>query len=175
MNISYTSRGFDLSDQIKKYTEEKLKKILVLEELLDVNLTLEFARGQYKAELLVHNRNSRVIAIARTPDVFKSINAVIDKIQKQLKRHKEKLIGRKRLAGPRVKRIDITMAAERIKEPRIIRVRKPEVRPMTLEEAVLQLESRHDSYVFFRNLSSDRVNILFRRKDGNYGLIDSEI
>jgi putative sigma-54 modulation protein len=175
MNISYTSRGFNLTDQIKKYSNEKLGKIVALEELLDVSLTLELARGQYKAELLVHNRNNRWIATQRTPDVFKSINAVIDKMQKQVKRHKEKLIGRKRQAVPKVKRIGIQMAGEKTAEPRIVRIRKPEVKPMTVDEAVLQLETGKDSYLLFRNLSSDRINILFRRKDGNYGLIDSEI
>src|SRR5689334_8962846 len=96
MNIAYTARGFEITDQIKRYAENKLTKIVNLDELIDVTLYLQLARHQYKADLLVHNRNARFNAIETTPDVFKSINAVIDKIQKQVKRHKEKLIGRKR-------------------------------------------------------------------------------
>src|SRR3972149_2902281 len=98
MNVSYTSRGFELTERIKKYAGEKLKKLESLDELIDVTLTLEQAKHLFKAELLVHNRNARFNAIESTPDVFKSIHAVIDKIQKQIKRHKEKLIGRKRKA-----------------------------------------------------------------------------
>lgn len=175
MNISYTSRGFELTDAIKKYTDGKLKKILAVEELLDVSLTLEHARHLYKAELLVHNRNTRLIAIERTPDVFKSINAVVDKMQKQVKRHKEKLIGRKRQAIPKTKLIGIDMAEERIREPKFIRVRKSDVKPMRIEEAMFQLTSGKESFLLFRNIDSDTITILFRRKDGNYGLIDSEI
>jgi putative sigma-54 modulation protein len=175
MNISYTSRGFELSDAIKKYTQEKLNKLLTLQELLDVSLTLELARHQYRAELLVHNRNARFTAIERTPDVFKSINAVIDKIQKQVKRHKEKFVNRKRKAVPRVKRIDIEMLTDKTPAPRVIRARKQDVKPMSQEEAVLQLETGKESFLIFRNTGSDSVSVLFRRKDGNYGLIDSEI
>src|SRR5262249_6827362 len=130
-NISYTSRGCDLTDGIKKYTEEKLNKILTVQEILGVSLTLELARHQYRAELLVHNRNARFTAIERTPDVFKSINAVIDKIQKQVKRHKEKLVGRKRKAVPRGKRLDMELLGYKAVSPRIVRVRKRDIKPMS--------------------------------------------
>ncbi|HSP07581.1 MAG TPA: ribosome-associated translation inhibitor RaiA, partial [Acidobacteriota bacterium] len=103
MNISYTTRGFELNGQIKKYTEEKLKKIFSLDELLEVTLTLAQMRHRYKAELMVHNRTARFNAIGETTDVFKSINAAVDKIQKQIKRHKEKLVNRKRFVRPKTK------------------------------------------------------------------------
>jgi putative sigma-54 modulation protein len=176
MNVAYTTRGFELSEQIKKYTEEKLRKILSLDELIDVALTLEQSRGRYKAELLVHNRTARFAAIESTPDVFKSINAVIDKAQKQLKKHKEKLINRKRLAPNRGAKLNENMATgERVINPRVIRARKQDIKPMSQEEALMQIDSRNESFLLFRDTRSDRIRILFRRKDGNYGLIDSEI
>ena len=176
MNITYTTRGFELTGQIKKYTEEKLRKILSLDELLQVDLTLEQARHRFKADLMIHNRNARFNAIEETPDVFKSINGVIDKIQKQLKRHKEKIVSRKRLARPRTRELTENMApAESTRAPRVVRARKQDIKPMSQEEAVLQMEARKEPFLLFRNLSSDRVNVLYRRKDGNYGLIDSEI
>lgn len=176
MNIAYTTRGFEMNGQIKKYTEEKLHKILSLDQLLEVNLTLEQARHRYKAELLVHNRNARFNAIEETSDVFKSINAVIDKIQKQIKRHKEKLVNRKRLARPKTSKLADNMApGEASGMPRVVRARRQDIKPMSQEEALMQLESRKDPFLVFRNLSSDRVTVLYRRKDGNYTLIDSEI
>lgn len=173
MNIAYTTRGFELNGQIKKYTEEKLKKILSLDELLEVTLTLEQARHRYKAELMVHNRAARFNAIEETPDIFKSINGVVDKIQKQLKRHKEKLVNRKRLS--RSRNAAMTETAERVAIPRVVRARKQDIKPMSQDEAVMQMEARQDAFLVFRNLSSDKINVLYRRKDGNYGLIDSEI
>lgn len=175
MNVAYTSRGFELTDQVKKYTEEKLKKIVSLDELIDVALTLEQSRGRYKAELLVHNRTARFAAIESTPDVFRSINAVIDKAQKQLKKHKEKLVNRKRLAPPLGTKLRENMATERVITPRVIRARKQDIKPMSQEEALMQIDSRKESFLLFRDTGSDRIRILFRRKDGNYGLIDSEI
>ena len=176
MKVSYTTRGFELSEQIRKFTEEKLRKIQSLDELIDVSLTLEHARHLFKAELLVHNRNARFNAIQQTPDVFKSIHAVIEKVQKQVKRHKEKLIGRKRKAPAKeVKLIQNMATSEKTGAPRMIRARKQDVRPMSQDEAVMQLVSRKEAFLIFRDTKSDRIHVLFRRKDGNYGLIDSEI
>ena len=176
MNIAYTARGFNLTNQIQKYTETKLRKIQSLDELLEVSLTLEHARHRYKAELLVHNRNARFNAIEETPDVFKSINAVIEKIQNQLKRHKEKFITRKRQRTPKVTKLAENMApVERIKEPRLIRPRKQDIKLMSQEEAMMQLDRRNESFLIFRNINSDKINVLYRRKDGNVGLIDSDI
>jgi putative sigma-54 modulation protein len=176
MNIAYTARGFNLTNQIQKYTETKLRKIVNLDELLEVNLTLEHARHRYKAELLVHNRNARFNAIEETSDVFKSINAVIEKIQKQLKRHKGKFIARKRQTAPRVTKLAENMAAiERVKEPRLIRARKQDIKPMSQDEALMQLDSGNEAFLIFRNINSDKINVMYRRKDGNIGLIDPDI
>ena len=153
MKVSYTTRGFELSEQIRKFTEEKLRKIQSLDELIDVSLTLEHARHLFKAELLVHNRNARFNAIQQTPDVFKSIHAVIEKVQKQVKRHKEKLIGRKRKAPAKeVKLIQNMVTPEKTGAPRVIRTRKQDVRPMSQEEAVLQLVSRKEAFLIFSNM-----------------------
>jgi len=176
MKISYTTRGFELTDQIKKYTEEKLRKILSLEDLLDVQLTLEEMRHRFKAELLVHDRASHYSAVHQTGDVFKSINSVVDKIQKQIKRHKEKLIGRKRQVPGKDSRLAENIGvAEPVATPRIIRARKQDIKPMSQDEAVMQMDARQESFLIFRDTGSDKINILYKRKDGNYGLIDSEI
>jgi len=176
MNVSYTSRGFELTEQIKKYAREKLKKLESLDELIDVTLTLEQARHLYKAELLVHNRNARFNALESTPDVFKSIHAVIEKMQKQIKKHKEKLIGRKRKIPAKGKKLVENMVVpEKLALPRVIRSRKQDVKPMSQDEALMQLENRKEMFLIFRDTNSDRINVLFKRKDGNYGLIDSEI
>src|SRR5262245_1510952 len=173
MNIAYTTRGFDLTDQIQKHTESKLRKIVSLDEVLDVSLTLEFFRHRYKAELLVHNRHAVFNAIEQTPDVFKSINAVIEKVQNQLKRHKEKLRGRKRQAPARTVKMTENMA-ETSKAPRLIRARKQDIKPMSQDEAMTQLERRNEPFLVFRNINSDKITVLYRRKDGNVGLIDPE-
>lgn len=176
MNVTYTTRGFELTDQIRKFSEDKLRKIESLDDLIDVTLNLEHARHMFRAELLVHNRSARFNAIETTPDVFKSINAVIDKIQKQVKRHKEKRIGRKRMAPSRTTDLIARMAGtETIVMPRIIRARKQDVKPMSQEEAVLQMETGRHSFLVYRDTETDRITILFRRKDGHYGLVDSEI
>jgi putative sigma-54 modulation protein len=176
MNVTFTSRGFEMSEQIKKFAREKLKKIESLDELINVTLTMAQSKHLYKAELLVHDRNARFTAVQSTPDIYKSIHAVIDKVQKQVKRHKEKMIGRKRLAPTKGTKLVQNMATtERLSAPRVIRSRKQDVKPMSQDEAVLQMESLKLEFLIFRDTSNDRTCILFKRKDGNYGLVDSEI
>ncbi|HET6266537.1 MAG TPA: ribosome-associated translation inhibitor RaiA [Acidobacteriota bacterium] len=176
MNVAYTCRGFELTDRVKSFTEKKLKKLESLDRLIDVNLTMVHARHLFKAELLVHNRNARFNAIEETPDILKSIHAVILKVEKQLKRRKEKFIGRKRKTPPRTVRLAENMAeVEKPTIPRVVRARKQDIRPMSQDEAILQLDSRREQFLIYRDTNSDRINILFKRRDGNYGLIESEI
>ena len=176
MNVTFTSRGFELSEQIRKFAREKLKKIESLDELINVTLTMVQNKHLFKAELLVHDRNARFTAVQSTPDIYKSIHAVVDKVQKQVKRHKEKMIGRKRLAPTKGTKLVQNMAtSERLAPPRLIRSRKQDVKPMSQEEAVLQIESMKQEFLIYRDTGNDRICILFKRKDGNYGLVDSEI
>jgi putative sigma-54 modulation protein len=90
-----------------------------------------------------------------------------------MKRHKEKLIGRKRKVPAKGNQVIQNMAPEQL--PRVIRARKQDIKPMSQEEALMQLDARKESFLIFRNIKSDKINVLFRRKDGNYGLIDPEI
>ena len=176
MNVTFSSRGFDLTDQIRKFAREKLKKIESVHELITATLTMDQNKHLYKAELLVHDRHAQFTAEHSTPDIFKSIHAVIEKVDKQVRRHKEKMIGRKRQAPTKGTKIVQNMATtERMSSPRVIRSRKQDVKPMSQEEAVLQMESMKLDFLVYRDTGKDRICILFKRKDGNYGLIDSEI
>jgi putative sigma-54 modulation protein len=176
MNLTFTSRGFELTDQIRKFAREKLKKIESLDDLIKVTLTMDQNKHLYKAELLVHDRSALFTAVDSTPDVHKSILSVIEKIQKQVKKHKEKMIGRKRQAPKKGTKLVQNMATqEKLAPPRIVRSRKQDVKPMSQDEAVLQMESMKQEFLIYRDTKNDRICILFRRKDGNYGLVDSEI
>ena len=176
MNVTFTSRGFDLTDQIRKFARKKLKKIESVHELINVTLTMDQNKHLYRAELLVHDRHSQYTAVQSTPDIFKSIHAVIEKVDKQVRKQKEKMIGRKRQAPAKGSKLMQNMAtSERLSGPRVVRSRKQDVKPMSQDEAFLQIQSMKLEFLIYRDTSNDRICILFKRKDGNYGLVDSEI
>ena len=176
MNVTFTTRGFDLTDQIRKFATEKIKKIDSVHEIMNATLTLDQNKHLYKAELLVHDRHTQFAAVQSTSDIYKSIHAVVEKVQKQVRRHKEKMIGRKRQAPTKGTKLVQNMAtAERTTVPRVIRSRKQDVKPMSQDEAVMQMESTKLEFLVYRDTGKDRICILFKRKDGNYGLVDSEI
>ena len=176
MNVTFTSRGFNLTEQIKKFAREKLQKIESVDELINVTLTMAQNKHLYRAELLVHDRRTQYTAVHSTPDIFKSIHAVIEKVDKQVRRHKEKIMGRKRQAPTKGTKIVQNMATnEKLAGPRVVRSRKQDVKPMSQDEAVLQMESMKLEFLIYRDTGNDRICVLFRRKDGNYGFVDSEI
>ena len=176
MNVTFTTRGFRLTDQIRKFATEKIKKIESLHELLNATLTMDQNKHLYKAELLVHDRHTQFTAVQSTPDIYKSIHAVVDKVQKQVRRHKEKMIERKRQAPTKGAKLVQNMGTgEKTGSPRVIRSRKPDVKPMSQDEAVMQMESMNVDFLIYRDTGKDRICILFKRKDRNYGLVDSEI
>jgi putative sigma-54 modulation protein len=176
MNVTFTTRGFTLTDQIRKFATEKIKKIESLHELLTATLTMAQNKHLYKAELLVHDRHTQFAAVQSTPDIYKSIHAVVDKVQKQVRRHKEKMIERKRQAPTKGAKLVQNMGTgEKTGAPRVIRSRKQDVKPMSQDEAVMQMESTNIDFLIYRDTGKDRICILFKRKDKNYGLVDSEI
>ena len=176
MNVTFTTRGFTLTDQIRNFATEKIKKIESLHALLTATLTMDQNKHLYKAELLVHDRHTQFAAVQSTPDIYKSIHAVVDKVQKQVRRHKEKMIERKRQAPTKGAKLVQNMGTgEKTGAPRVIRSRKQDVKPMSQDEAVMQMESTNVDFIIYRDTGKDRICILFKRKDKNYGLIDSEI
>ena len=114
-----------------------------------------------------------------TADMYSSIDLVMDKIERQLRRYKERLKKHKTLS-PNLKnlsgRIDV-LAPESIEsegEPQVIRSRNFSIKPMFVEEAAVQLEMSNYEFLVFTNASSKKMNVIYRRKDGNYGLVEPD-
>ena len=176
MEISVTFRHLEPNEPLKEYAEEKISRITkYLDRGVKANIVLAIEKRRYIAEANVTGDgfalNSKE---SSTENLFTAIDLLLDKVMKQASRYKTKLKKRKSSSEFTIRHNIIAFGGvSDNKEPRIIETENYFVKPMTVEEAVMQLDLIKNEFLVFTNAESNRVNVLYQRQDGNYGLIES--
>jgi len=107
------------------------------------------------------------------PDMYAAIDRTIDRLEYQLNRYKERHFRRERQAAPQPLPAGGSLAeAEEDAEPRIVRTKRFNMKPMTPEDAAFEMEALGHDFFVFRNADTEQINVIYRRRDGNYGLIE---
>lgn len=176
MKIEYTGRNFTISPAIKKHINDHFKKLdTLLNGASQAHVILTVGRHhRHIAEIVVNWHDRSLTSKADTTDMYASALQAIDKLNKQAIKLKGKIIDRSHHAKPaKVVAPSPLPPVEAEKDtPRIIRSRRYAIKPMTPEEAVLIVQESADQFVVFRDSETDRVGVIYKRKDGNYGLIE---
>ncbi len=184
MEVTIRGRNVQVTPRLQDYVEKKVGKLdRYLPNISEAHMELSAAKtrnAQHSqvAQLTIRSRGTILRAEERHQDVFAAIDAVMDKMYRQISRYKGKRQERTRpdteeeLAGEE-------LVPEELESPepagRIVRTKRFRVVSITPEEAIEQMELLgHDFYVFY-NAESGQMNVLYRRKDGNYGLIEPEM
>jgi putative sigma-54 modulation protein len=182
MRLQVKGRNLEVSEQIRKYAEDKMGKLerlvndptrVELELLVEKNPSIH---DNHVAEATVWTKGPVLRAREASADMKASIDQLVDKLERQVKRYREK----RRVAPRRQGRSDGTAATEaapiEIPEtgPAIVKTKQFAITAMTAEEAVLQLELVGHDFFVFRSAESDQINVVYRRRDGDYGLIEPE-
>lgn len=179
MQVMIHGRNLEVTPRLQDYVEAKaarLGRYLGTIYKVRVDLAVENTRSDADsqvAQFTVHGKKTVLRAEERTDDIFASIDAVIDKLHRQIVRHKGKR--QQRLRGGEV---DLGVTAEESEEMsvgEIVRVKRFEVSPMTEEEAIEQMELLGHDFFLFYNAEEAAVNLVYRRRDGNYGLLQPEV
>lgn len=184
MMIQITARHIDVSHKLKSFIESRVAKLdRYIDGITDIHVTLSVEKYRQIAELNVHSRgNVHLSAKEATEDLKLSVTQAIDKVAGQAKKQQSKRIDRKRRRTPRTE-LEGTFnliaggdgaTAPSSTVPRVIESRRFVIKPLSVEEAVLAIEEQGMGFLVFRNASSDRTNVLYKRPDGNFGLIDPE-
>jgi len=178
MQLIIQGKNIEITDRLREYVEKKVGKLdrylpTITEARMELSVEgAKSAKDRQVAQLTVRTRGTLLRAEERSADMFASIDAIVDKMYRQIVRYKGKRYGRGREPGeaPPVEAFE-----EEEGPPRIVRTKRFQVAPMDEEEAIEQMELLgHDFFVFF-NVNTDEMNIVYRRKDGNYGLIEPEM
>jgi putative sigma-54 modulation protein len=176
MKIEFTARNFTISPAIKKHVTDHFKKIVtVLNGATRAHVILSVEKHhRHVAEIVVNWHDRALTSKAHTTDMYASALQAIDKLRRQVVKVKGKIIDRKHHAPSAgiVAPSPIPPVLPAAPAPRIVRSRRYSIKPMTPEEAILQVEEAAEQFVVFRNADTDRVGVIYKRKDGNYGLIE---
>ncbi len=172
MNIAFGFKNFEPSDHLKKYARrrfEKLDRFLHKSENVEMTVNLSVDKFRHKAEVQIAGAALNLGAAEQSEDMYATVDMVLDKLETQIKKHVEKLKEKHRGASPAMD-IGPTEAGERT----IIGEDKFVPKPMFLDEAAMQLEQLLDEhFLVYLDADTNRINVLYRRKDGNFGLIDA--
>jgi putative sigma-54 modulation protein len=182
MQIVVTFRHVDPTPALKAYAEEKLERVKkYLRRPVDAHVILSVAKERHAAEITLKADHVTMFAEETTHDLYSAIDLAIDKLEHQAQKLHEKRRHHKGTANARgLNASEVTttvLAAERRGPggaPEVIRSQRVPAKPMSVEEAVEQLRASSDEFLAFTNASNQMLAVLYRRKDGNYGLIEPE-
>jgi putative sigma-54 modulation protein len=188
MQVILKGKNIEITDWLQEYVEKKVNKLdRYLPEIQEARIELSVqktrsSQDRQVAQITVRSNGIILRAEERTDDMFAAIDAVVDKMNRQIARYKGKRMDR--WQGQRVSRSDVELPPldeevfEELAEEQersIVRVKRFIASPMDEDEAIEQMELLgHDFFIFF-NPNSGKLNVLYRRKDGNYGLLEPEL
>ncbi len=181
MKIEFTGRHYHVGDRAKEHIEEKLAKLeRFLDEPVEAHVILEIEKRRQIAEFHVSHRHGVLQATEEAEHMREAIHAGIEKIEKQARRSRKKFIDRRRRAQRHdeghhwpLEVLDATSVSGGT-QPRIIKTGRLSIKPMTIDEAALELDQSKNEFFVFRDSGTDRVSVIYRRKDENFGLIAPE-
>lgn len=177
MKFTITEKKIQVSDEIKEYAERKVSKIdRFFRGDAEAFITFSSERGRYKAEVTIENNGTFYRVSEVTSDMHASIDSACASIERQIRKNKTRLEKRLREGA-----FDKDPEASFLPEPEedsfdIVRSKHFPIKPMTVDEAILQMNLLEHTFFAFKNQNEhDAFSIVYRRRDGGYGLISDEI
>lgn len=179
MEIIVKGRHMEVTDALRTYAEEKIGRI---SKYFDQIIKIEIAFIDEKNPSIANSKTVEVTVFPKGPvlrakesstDMYASIDMVVDKLERQIKRYKNKTFKNTKSA-PKLGEIAAAAIAaeEETESPRIVKVKQIAVKPMDPEEATMQMELLGHDFFVFTNADTDEVNVVYKRRDSHYGLIE---
>ena len=173
MKVNITGKNFNTYDRLQETVEKKLDKLdKYFSDEATAKVVLSKERGRDKIEATINAKGAVFRAEEVTDDIYEGIDLAVDKLASQMSRFKGKL--RKRSNDNKALKFEFMPEPEtETEEAKVVKAKKFQLEPMSEDEAVLQMEMlQHDFFVFL-NMETDSVNVVYKRKDGNYGLLET--
>jgi putative sigma-54 modulation protein len=158
MQLSVTARNLEITPALRAYAEEKLTRLTkYLEHIVTVHVILSVNKHRQTVEVTLRVRDLTIRAEEESDDLYSSIDLVVEKLERQILRYKERIMTHGARSGARG-----------------VKTKRFAVKPVPLDEAIMQMNLLGHNFYVFRNSATEEVNVLYRRRDGHYGLIEPE-
>ena len=176
MNVTVIAKNIELTPALKESVEKKISKLSrYFESDVEARATLNVQKNRQIVEVTIPFNGVILRGEESTDDMYKSIDLVEDKLERQIRKQKTKL-SRKNSGGslrfPSFNASDIKDDHE--DEAKIVKTKRFNVKPMSADEAILQMELLGHSFFVYEDADTSKVHVMYKRKDGDYGLIESE-
>lgn len=178
MKINVRGKNITVTPALREYAEKKIGKFTKYFEgdLTEANVTLLIEKDLQKVEVTIPLNGYLLRGEEATEDMYASIDKVIDKLERQIRKYKTRI-------NKKIKNLSVldlvpegTQTVKAVSaEPKVVKTKKFAVKPMNVEEAILQMDLLGHNFFVFLNGDTDEVNVVYKRKDGNYGLIEPEL
>lgn len=189
MQIIVQGRNVQVTDRLHEYVESKVNKLdRYLSTIIEARMELSTestrsAEDRHVAQLTVRSKGGLLRAEERSKDIFMAVDMVMDKMKRQIDRYKKKRWGRTRGTPAEVEEPLLIEEEEEeeidteegFSEGRIVRFKRFDITPMSPEEAVDQMELLGHTFFVFYNAEEGQINVVYARRDGNYGLIQPQM
>jgi putative sigma-54 modulation protein len=187
LEVSIAGKHVEITDALRTHVTKRMQHIKkYFESIIHVHVVLGVEHHRHMAEVTISANGITMHGEESTDDMYSSIDKVVDKIERQLRRYKDKIISNHRVPRhgareplePLQMRVDVLHGSDvesSVDTPRVIKSNRFSIKPMSVDEAVMQMDLLHQEFLVYRDSRSNRVNVLYRRADGNYGLIDPDV
>lgn len=172
MRVIISGKNLGVTDGIRSMIEKKLEKLdKYFDPATEATATISVEKNRHILEVTIPINGAILRAEEATDDMYSTIDRVMDKLDKQIRKHRTKIA--KQVKNGSFKFDPSEYASEEDnKEPKIVRTKRFAMKPMPIEEALLQMELLGHDFFVFSNGETDEVNVVYKRKDGDYGLIE---
>lgn len=172
MKITVRGKNIQVTDALREHVEKRLGRLdKFFEADTEAQVTLTVERDRHVVEVTIPLNGYILRGEEETGDMYSSIDLVVDVLEKQIEKYKTKLAKKLRSANFKAAAAD---EEDQYEKPKILRTKHFSIKPMDVEEAIMQMNLLGHSFFVFSNAETEQINVVYRRKDGNYGLIEPE-
>ena len=191
MQVNVTFRQIEATNALREHAEERVQRIAkYLHRPIDAHVVLSVVKHRHIAEIVLNADRTKLNAKEETDDLYSAIDQAADKLEQRVRKHVSKMKSHKRPEGARRQRAaseDLPVSPQsrvglrmsviragsvaRRSGPQVIKSKRLPVKPMSVEEAVLQMDLMSSEFLVFLDVATDTLSVVYRRRDGDYGLI----
>lgn len=176
MNISIRGKQMELTDALKEYVLKRVGKLeKYSDEFMDVKVTLLVEEGRHRVEVTAPIHGIILRGEEESADMYASIDLVIEKLERQIDKYRTRINKRMRTKVLKDHETEHPVVVSEDDKEEIVRYKKFGVKPMSIEEALMQMNLIGHNFFAFTNMDSNEINVVYRRKNGDYGLLEPEV